>query len=133
MEVLKTYFTATKKVEEEYTNHPIQIEGTLPKEIQGTLFRNGNGRFEHQQVKYEHLFDGDGMITKFLFKDGQLMYSNKYVRTKEFVEEEAAGKMLYRSFGTNIPGGIRTNFFKMKFKNAANFSAFACLRSSARF
>ncbi|MEL7119421.1 MAG: carotenoid oxygenase family protein [Bacteroidota bacterium] len=122
MDALKTYFTATKKVEKEYANHSIQIEGTLPKEIQGTLFRNGNGRFEHQEVKYEHLFDGDGMVTKFVFKDGQLLYSNKYVRTQEFVEEEAAGKMLYRSFGTNIPGGIRTNFFKMKFKNAANTS-----------
>lgn len=122
MEFLKTYFTATRKTEEEYQQVELKIEGNIPKVLSGTLFRNGNGRFEHQGVKYDHLFDGDGMITKFEFKEGRVFYSNKYVRTKEFTEEERSGQMLYRSFGTNLPGGRRKNFLKMRFKNAANTS-----------
>ncbi|MEN0005592.1 MAG: carotenoid oxygenase family protein [Bacteroidota bacterium] len=122
MELLKTYFSATRKVETEYQNHKLSIQGELPPALQGTLFRNGNGCFEHQGVQYHHLFDGDGMITKFEFKDGKIRYSNRYVRTKEFVEENEAGKMLYRSFGTNLPGGPLKNMLKMRFKNAANTS-----------
>lgn len=123
MNVLKTYLTAAECVTEEFDGIPLQLtKGALPKDLVGTLFRNGNGRFKHQGVLYGHLFDGDGMISKFTFQNGQVIYQNRYVRTKEFVKEEQEGKMLYRSFGTNRPGGIRTNFMRMRFKNAANTS-----------
>ncbi len=120
MTIVKDYFEATKFVDKEYTNEEIPMEGSLPEELNGTLFRNGAGRLVHQGVTYDHPFDGDGMISKFRFEHGKVFYSNRYVRTEEFVEEEQAGKMLYRSFGTNLPGGIWKNFFKMQFKNAAN-------------
>ncbi len=108
---------------DEYDDAPLElIEGNLPPDLIGTLFRNGNGRFEHQGIKYEHLFDGDGMIARFRFDGTTVRYRNRYVRTAEFVAEEKAGKMLYRSFGTNLPGGIRTNFMKVQFKNTANTS-----------
>jgi len=122
MDVLKKYFTAARKVEDEYHQHRLTVKGRIPEALEGTLFRNGNGRFEHQGVKYKHLFDGDGMITKFSFKNGNIYYSNRYVQTKEFVEENEAGRMLYRSFGTNLPGGQMKNLLKMRFKNAANTS-----------
>ena len=122
MQALKTYVQAARKVEKEYRRHPLNIEGQIPEGLEGTLFRNGNGRFEHQGVKYNHLFDGDGMITKFRFQDGNIHYTNRYVYTREFVAENKAGRMLYRSFGTNLPGGWRRNLLKMRFKNAANTS-----------
>jgi all-trans-8'-apo-beta-carotenal 15,15'-oxygenase len=122
MEALKKYFTAARKVEKEYQQYELTVKGRIPTELEGRLFRNGNGRFEHQGVMYNHLFDGDGMITRFDFENGKIFYSNRYVRTKEFVEENEAGKMLYRSFGTNLPGGFWNNILKMRFKNAANTS-----------
>lgn len=119
--ILKTYFEQTACVAEEFTREPLRLlHGTLPESLQGTLFRNGNGRFVQHGVPYRHLFDGDGMITKFHFEDGAVLYSNRYVRTMEFEKEEAAGQMLFRSFGTNIPGGFAKNFLKTHFKNAAN-------------
>jgi all-trans-8'-apo-beta-carotenal 15,15'-oxygenase len=36
--------------------------------------------------------------------------------------EQQAGKFMYRGFGTNKPGGIRTNLLDMHFKNTANTS-----------
>lgn len=123
MSILQKYLRANRRVEEEYQQFTLQLTaGEVPAELQGTLFRNGPGRLEHQGVCYQHLFDGDGMVSSFTFEDGQVRYSNRYVYTREFKEEEAAGRMLYRSFGTNLPGGFWRNFMKMQFKNAANTS-----------
>jgi all-trans-8'-apo-beta-carotenal 15,15'-oxygenase len=62
------------------------------------------------------------MITKFSFVGGKALYSNRYVETEEWKKETAAQKMLYRSFGTNLPGGFVHNFMKTRFKNASNTS-----------
>ncbi|GGF21797.1 carotenoid oxygenase family protein [Hymenobacter cavernae] len=121
--ILHDYIVANRCVTTEYDDVALElVEGALPPELVGTLLRNGNGRFEHHGVKYDHLFDGDGMVARFRFDGRQVHYRNRYVRTAEFVAEEAAERMLYRSFGTNLPGGIRTNFLKTKFKNTANTS-----------
>ncbi len=97
-------------------------EGALPAGLRGVLFRNGPGRQEAFGTPYDHPFDGDGLVTRFAFGDGAVRYRNRFVRTREFVAEERAGRMLYRSFGTNLPGGIRRNVLRIRFKNAANTS-----------
>lgn len=37
-----------------------------------------------------HTFDGDGMILSFEFNRGDVRFSNKYVRTKGFLDEQAS-------------------------------------------
>ena len=121
--VLGDYLTANQSAAAEYDDVPLALlEGTLPADLVGTLLRNGNGRFAHHGVRYEHLFDGDGMVSRFHFDGQRVCYRNRHVRTQEFVAEEQAGRMLYRSFGTNLPGGLRANFLRTKFKNTANTS-----------
>lgn len=121
MTILQRYLEANRRVDEEFSGVELEIvAGAVPADLRGTLFRNGVGRLEHQGVLYRHLFDGDGMVSSFAFEGGKIRYRNRYVRTREFTEEEAAGRMLYRSFGTNIPGGFWRNALKMRFKNAAN-------------
>ena len=123
---LHTYVVANRCVTTEYDDVALElVEGSLPPDLVGTLLRTGNGRFEHYGVKYEHLFDGDGMVARFRFDGQRVQYRNRHVRTAEFVAEEAAGRMLYRSFGTNLPGGLRANFGKTQFKNTANTSLVA--------
>jgi all-trans-8'-apo-beta-carotenal 15,15'-oxygenase len=98
------------------------LEGAIPQAMRGALFRNGPGRFERGSVPYGHIFDGDGFISRFTF-DGQVArYRSRYIRTRAFVEEERADRILYRGFGTNIPGGTWKNALNLKFKNAANTS-----------
>src|SRR4051812_22326993 len=46
----------------EHGFEPLRIEGTLPSELLGTLYRNGPSRFESFGYKYQHLFDGDGGV-----------------------------------------------------------------------
>jgi all-trans-8'-apo-beta-carotenal 15,15'-oxygenase len=123
MALIDTYLEATKLVEKEYENEELPVvAGSFPEELSGYLFRNGTGRMVHHGVPYQHPFDGDGMVSRFHLTGGKVYYSNRYVRTREFLEEEKAGKMLYRSFGTNLPGGFARNFMRMRFKNAANTS-----------
>ena len=123
MTILETYLDACQCVDAEETNLPLTLTaGRIPAELQGVFFGNGPGRLRHQGVNYRHLFDGDGMVSKVRFDQGQAFYTNRYVRTREFVEEGHAGAMRYRSFGTNLPGGVSRNLFRMRFKNAANTS-----------
>lgn len=50
-----------------------------------------------------------------------MFFRNRFVKTKEFLEEQKAGKMLYRGvFGSQKPGGWLANLFDLKIKNIAN-------------
>lgn len=98
------------------------LEGAVPDDLRGVLLRNGPGRLELYGQRYGHLFDGDGHINRFAFTDRGISYRNRYVRTREFLAEESARKILFRNFGTNIPGGLRKNLLRTRFKNAANTS-----------
>lgn len=118
---LEIYNEVTREVRKEVSDLPLEtVSGSLPTNLTGVLYRNGPGRLSHHGYRYEHLFDGDGMVQRLRFSDGQVRYTNRYVRTEEFRREEEAGRPLYRSFGTNLPGGFLRNAFRMHFKNAAN-------------
>ena len=98
------------------------VEGRVPDRLQGTLYRNGPGRLAVYGTRLTHPFDGDGMVSRFRFEAGRITYRNRYVRSDEFKAEHKAGRALYRNFGTNLPGGLRRNFLRLKFKNPANTS-----------
>jgi len=97
------------------------VEGEVPTDLKGTFFRNGPGRQRIGDTKYGHWFDGDGMIAAFTFNEGQVHFKNKYVRTPKYLDETAAQAICHRGFGTQIPGGLRKNLFKMP-ANPANTS-----------
>ena len=98
-----------------------EIEGKIPLELEGTLFRNGPGQLDINGQKYGHPFDGDGMICAIAFKDGKAHFANQFVKTPEFLTEQKAGKILYRGvFGTQKAGGWLSNIFDLKNKNVAN-------------
>lgn len=97
------------------------IEGTIPTDLVGTMFRNGPGLLDIGGQPIKHPFDGDGMITAVTFKEGNVFFQNRFVRTTGFVEEQKAGKAVYRGvFGTKKPGGIFSNMFDLRIKNIAN-------------
>ena len=122
LDALAAYLRSNETVRDELDVGLRPAEGALPSALRGVLYRNGPGKMEAHGTKYDHPFDGDGMVTRFEFADGEVHYRNRFVRTAEYVAEERAGRMLYRSFGTNLPGGLRKNLFRLRFKNAANTS-----------
>lgn len=81
------------------------IEGELPPFIQGTYYVNGPARFTTPSGwQYRHWLDGDGMVCALRFASGQVQFINRFVRSTKFVEEEAAGHPLFRTFGTTFGG-----------------------------
>jgi len=86
-----------------------QVEGTLPPELQGVLYRNGPGRFDLGGTRKSHLLDGDGMIQALDFSAGKVRYRNRFVRTEKYLAEERAGRALLPTWTTRAPGGIFRN------------------------
>jgi carotenoid cleavage dioxygenase len=72
----------------------LEVEGELPRELQGTFYRNGpNPAFEPRGLY--HWFDGDGMIHAITLRDGRAAYRNRWVRSAGLAEERAAGRALF--------------------------------------
>jgi len=100
------------------------IEGEIPPELNGTLFRNGPGLLDIEGHRIHHPFDGDGMISAIAFSNGRAYFRNRFIRTTAYVEEQKAQKILYRGvFGTQKSGGWLANAFDLRLKNIANTNA----------
>ncbi|OBI80587.1 carotenoid oxygenase family protein [Mycobacterium asiaticum] len=91
-------------------DYPVDdIDGCIPADLEGTLYRNGPGRWQdHSGRPLHHLFDGDGMLSAFSVADGSVHYRNKYVRTRHYL-----GKTGLRHLGTAAPGGIKANIGRL--------------------
>ncbi len=74
------------------------IEGELPRDLYGTLLRNGPNPLFPPRDQY-HMFSGDGMVHAFHIEDGRVSYRNRWVRTEKFERERSAGRALYGTFG----------------------------------
>jgi all-trans-8'-apo-beta-carotenal 15,15'-oxygenase len=89
-----------------------EIDGTVPKSLRGTLFRNGSGRNDRDGTWFPHWFDGDGMISQVRFDEGGIHYRNRYVRTDNHVDETREGRIVHRGFGKQRPYGVLGNAFR---------------------
>ena len=78
------------------------IEGRWPTELQGVFYRNGPARFELGGERYHHWFDGDGMVHAWHIDAGTVRHEARFVQTRKFVDESAAGQFLYPTFDTDV-------------------------------
>ncbi len=76
------------------------IQGDVPAAVRGTYYVNGPARFTRAGMQYKHWLDGDGMVCAARFDDAGVTFTNRFVRTAKLRDEEAAGRFLYRGFGT---------------------------------
>lgn len=81
-----------------------EIEGRVPEYVRGTWYLNGPARFERAGRRYENWLDGDGMVCAVRFVEGAVHFTNRFVQTKKIIHEQAAGRFLYRTFGTAFDG-----------------------------
>ncbi|WP_390883498.1 carotenoid oxygenase family protein [Kovacikia minuta] len=110
-------------LKQEYDYWIEDIEGEIPADLHGTLFRNGPGLLDVNGQRIHHPFDGDGMVSAIAFNNGRAHFRNRFVRTEGFLAEQAAGRILYRgTFGTQKAGGWLANAFDLRLKKIANTS-----------
>mmetsp|Transcript_29065 Transcript_29065/g.86041 ORF Transcript_29065/g.86041 Transcript_29065/m.86041 type:complete len:262 (-) Transcript_29065:2848-3633(-) len=99
---MRAYMKQSSLIEYDYWVHPEWVDGAVPKELQGTYLRNGSG----MQASGRHPFDGDGQVISLAFRDGHTFFRNRFVKTKGFLDEQKAGRPLYRnSFTRGSPDG----------------------------
>ncbi len=78
------------------------IEGKIPAELRGVFYRNGPGLFERGGRRYDHWFDGDGLVHAWRFTNKGVSHRASFVRTSKFVAESEANEFLLPAFGTAI-------------------------------
>ena len=75
----------------------LKVTGELPRELNGTLYRNGpNPQFDAPGA---HWFLGDGMLHAFHLENGRASYRNRWVRTPKWLAEHDAGRAIFGGFG----------------------------------
>jgi len=79
---------------EEGDAYDLEVEGEIPRELNGALYRIGPNPQFKPAGRY-HWFDGDGMVHGFLLRDGRAAYRNRYVKTDGLKAEMKHGKALY--------------------------------------
>jgi all-trans-8'-apo-beta-carotenal 15,15'-oxygenase len=119
----RPYLGLATTLREEHS-YEARVEGKIPPELRGTLYRNGPGLFDRGGFRKRNLLDGDGMVQSFRFHDSGVHYGNRFVRTEKFVAEEAAGHFIYPSWSTQAPGGFWGNFMRMGFHSQAGITVF---------
>ena len=101
---------------EEGDAYDLEIDGALPRKLNGALYRVGPNPHFRPAGRY-HWFDGDGMVHAFILRGGRAAYRNRYVRTDGLKAEMKLGRALY--------GGLLEQPKELPpdqppFKNAAN-------------
>lgn len=99
-----SYARSFADVPREHGFEPLRVEGTLPRELSGTLYRNGPGLFSSFGHRYEHWFDGDGLVCAVRFADGRAEGAARVVESAGLSEERRLGRAYYGSYGTKAPG-----------------------------
>lgn len=109
-----------ESIRREHSFETLRVEGTLPQDLNGTLFRNGPGLYELFEQPYAHMFEGDGAVSAVRFEGGRALGAVRVVQSAGLLEEKKAGKPL---FGFNAPWWKRfPRMIQMKSKNTANTS-----------
>ncbi|MFI5344291.1 MAG: carotenoid oxygenase family protein, partial [Chlamydiales bacterium] len=85
----------------ELQNHPLAISGTIPTWLSGTLIRNGPVNVTLDDQKNQHWFDGLAMLHAFSFHDGQVTYSNRFLRTDAYQTVFEEGSLNYGGFAAD--------------------------------
>jgi carotenoid cleavage dioxygenase-like enzyme len=101
---------------EEGDAYDLEVEGEIPRELSGALYRIGPNPHFKPLGPY-HWFDGDGMAHAFLLRDGRAAYRNRYVRGDGLKAEMKEARALYGGLlGKN--GEVPTD--RPPIKNAGN-------------
>lgn len=94
---------ALSNVTREHGFVPLRVEGKLPEELHGILYRNGPGLFSLFGHRYRHWFDGDGLIAAVRFDEGRAEGAVRLLETPGLLEERRRGKAHFGAYGTTAP------------------------------
>ena len=92
------YIGLNRPVRIEASIRELEVEGNIPEEIQGAFFRAVPDPAHAPLFRDDITLSADGMVSRFLFEDGQVDYDIKYVRTHRYEQERKARRSLYGQY-----------------------------------
>lgn len=108
----------SRSLTREHGFEPLEIDGKLPAELRGTLYRNGPGQFGQFGTQYSHPFEADGGVTAVRFENGKAFGAARITQSAGLVAERTAGKLLY-GLSVSWPRRMK-NLLQGRRKNTAN-------------
>ena len=102
-----TPFKGVGEATQDLQNDALTLSGKWPANLRGRFYRNGPALFERGGVRYQHWFDGDGMVQQFSIGGGRVAHRGRMVRTPKLLAEQQAGHFLYSVYGTQVPAGAQ--------------------------
>ncbi len=99
-------FTSIKEEFPEETS--LQIIGKIPDWVEGTLYRNGFGKFEGNGFQFKHIFDALALILKFRIDRGEVFFQSRMLNS-HYYRKSLESIPTYRTFG-----GINPNMTLIK-------------------
>jgi beta,beta-carotene 9',10'-dioxygenase len=98
-------------LQEELTNSSLALEGSIPGWLSGTLIRNGPIDVTINGQTQAHWFDGLAMLHAFSFGNGQVSYTNKFLRTNAYDQVFKKGSLHYDGFAEDPCRSLFKRFF----------------------
>lgn len=98
----------TLETTEELNDVPLQVQGTLPSWLEGTFVRNGPVVVYQDGKEVGHWFDGPAMLVAFQFHQGNVSYSNRFLKTNAYDKVVKEGSMSFGGFESSAS----PSFFK---------------------
>ncbi|CAH0001412.1 unnamed protein product [Clonostachys byssicola] len=97
----------------------LEVEGDLPKELDGTFYRVMPDPQFPPFIENDPWFNGDGNISAFRFNKGSVHLQQKYVRTEKFTKEREAKRALAGAYRNKF-----TDAVEFKIRTTANTNIF---------
>ena len=94
------------------------VHGRAPAGLEGTLFRNGPGKFRRAGGSATHWFDGDGLMRSFTMSNGGVSLAARFADTAKRRTETELDAVVTPGFGT--AGDSRARIGSNDDANAAN-------------
>ncbi|XP_053305117.1 beta,beta-carotene 15,15'-dioxygenase isoform X2 [Spea bombifrons] len=92
-----------------------KVQGQIPKWLKGTLLRNGPGKHSVGEMSYNHWFDGLALLHSFTFKDGEVYYRSRFLRSDTYTSNMEANRIVVSEFGTMAYPDPCKNIFSKAF------------------
>lgn len=78
----KAWSTAVERIGQEYSLTQLSLEkGSIPPDLNGSIYFNGPAQLERNGQKVGHWFDGDGAVLGIHFHQGTAKGVYRYVQT----------------------------------------------------
>jgi beta,beta-carotene 9',10'-dioxygenase len=90
-----------RTLESELSADQLDLQGTLPAWLAGSLLRTGPAKFEVGAQQMRHWFDGLAMLHRFTIAGGQVSYGSRFLESRSYRRARDTGRIAYGEFATD--------------------------------